>query len=380
MSTPTANIPADQRPSVNLRATAEGRTAFLAGAWTVANLEQADKLLKSDLRAAGDLKTLDLAGLSHLDTAGAMLINLYAENSHCRIAGAGERFQKLLDYAGHAARADSPPADHRYGFLVFFHSVGAGIVEEIQVAWQLLGFTGYFLASLAAALARPWKLRLVSLVYHIEHTGVRAVPIVALLSFLIGMVTAYMSAAQLMRFGAQIFVINLLEISTLREMAVIITAILVAGRSGSSFTAQIGAMMANEEVAAMRSMGLDPMDMLVIPRVVALILTLPALVLIADFMGIFGGMMAVWLSMDLTPAAFMDRFRDLVNYNNFLVGMIKAPFFAMTIGLIGCFQGFQATGSAESVGRLTTQSVVEAIFMVIALDALFALLFTSIGF
>ena len=188
-----------------------------------------------------------------------------------------------------------------------------------------------------------------------------------------------MGAAQFAKFGAQVFVINMLEISTLREMGVLLTALVVAGRSGSSFTAQIGSMMANEEVAAMRSMGLDPMEVLVVPRVLALVIMLPVLAFIADIMGILGGGVAAWGTLDIEPAAFTARFREIVQLRNFIVGIVKAPFFAFSIALIGCFQGFRVTGSAESVGRLTTQSVVESIFMVIVLNAIFAILFTTLG-
>ncbi|MDL2280011.1 ABC transporter permease, partial [Desulfovibrio sp. OttesenSCG-928-G11] len=210
-------------------------------------------------------------------------------------------------------------------------------------------------------------------------TGLRAVPIVALLTFLIGLVVAYMGAQQLTMFGAQIFAVNLLEVTVMREMAVLITSIVVAGRSSSSFTAQIGAMVANEEVDALRALGLDPGAMLVVPRVMALILSLPLLVFLADIMALLGGWAALLMVMDMDLVTFITQLEKVARDNNFLAGMIKTPFFAIAIGLVGCFHGFRATGSAESVGFLTTVSVVQSIFIVILLDALFAIFFMNIG-
>jgi phospholipid/cholesterol/gamma-HCH transport system permease protein len=222
-------------------------------------------------------------------------------------------------------------------------------------------------------------MRWISLVFHMEQTGVRAVPIVSLLNFLIGMVVAYMGMEQLAKFGARIFAVRLLEVTVLREMAVLITSIVVAGRSSSSFTAQIGAMIANEEIAAIRSMGLDPTLLLVVPRVLALMLCLPMLVFVADIAALAGGAAAFWFVADMSPFAFIGELYATVNVNNFLVGIAKTPFFAMAIGLVGCFQGFRATSSAESVGFLTTVSVVQAIFLVILLNAVFAIFFAAMG-
>ncbi len=245
---------------------------------------------------------------------------------------------------------------------------------------ERLNFFGAFVSAMGKNLLRPASFRLTSMVYHMEQAGVKAVPIVALLAFLIGTVLAYMTAGQLANFGAELFVVKLLEVGVLREMGVLITAILVAGRSGSSFTAQIGSMLANQEIDAMRSMGMDPMIFLVVPRMLALMIMLPALVLLADLAGMFGGLCAVWLSLDITPQVFIQTLHEGINFDNVLVGLAKAPFFALVIGGIGCFTGFKAGNSADSVGRMTTKAVVESIFLVITLDALFALFFSKIGF
>jgi phospholipid/cholesterol/gamma-HCH transport system permease protein len=213
-----------------------------------------------------------------------------------------------------------------------------------------------------------------------EQVGLNAMPIVALISFLIGVVLAYMGALQLTRFGASVFVVDLLEVAVLRELGILLTAILVAGRSGSAFTAQIGSMKIREEVDAMRTMGLDPVEVLVVPRILALLITLPMLGFIADLAGLLGGGLMTWTVLGIGPATFLERLRDTVDMRHFAAGLIKAPFFALAIGLIGCLLGFRVSGSSESVGRLTTQAVVEAIFTVIVLDAGFAVFFSAIGF
>jgi phospholipid/cholesterol/gamma-HCH transport system permease protein len=244
---------------------------------------------------------------------------------------------------------------------------------------ERLSFFGQFLLTLGKNIIQPWDVRWISVICHMGQAGVGSIPIVALLSFLIGMVLSYMTATLMAGFGAQIFVVNLLEVAILREMGVLLTAILIAGRSGSSYTAQIGSMVAGQEIDAMRSMGLDPMHMLVVPRVSALLLMLPLLVVVADFSGLLGGLVAVWFSLDIAPVMFLEALQRNIHLQNFVVGLVKAPFFALLIGCIGCFDGFKVTGSADSVGRMTTQAVVESIFMVITLDAFFALFFTSIG-
>lgn len=364
-----------------------------SGAWDVASIgRMTTRLLHrcaevdNACAVPGDAPVvhLDLAEVTRLDTAGAQLLCRAA----ARMAAAGahvvwhvsDHGQSMLLDRVRAIDISVVPRARRVSPVVgALNAIGASIVEELEQVRSIIGFLGMFLVSLAAAVARPWRLRWVSIVHHMEQTGIQAVPIVALLTFLIGLVTAYMGSEQFTRFGAQVFVVNLIEVSTLRELGVLLTALIVAGRSGSSFTAQIGAMVANEEVDAMRSMGLDPMEVLVIPRVVALVLMLPVLTFIADFMGVLGGGIASWLSLGISPGAFAVRFQEITRLANFVTGLVKAPFFALIIGIVGCFQGFRVTGSAESVGRLTTQAVVESIFLVIVANAGFAILFMSLG-
>lgn len=340
--------------------------------------------LRDALRRAEGEVLFDLGGLAKLDTAGALLINLSLQalcdkGRKGRVVEYSPVQEKLLRQSVLPDREEEKRSAADHAPIRLVQNLGRTVCEGLLSTGELVAFLGRFLILLARLICNPRKMRWTSLVFHMEQVGLRAVPIVSLLTFLIGLVVAYMGAQQLAVFGADIFAVNLLEVMVLREMAVLITAIVVAGRSSSSFTAQIGAMVANEEVDALRSMGLDPGLLLVAPRVIALVLTLPMLVFIADIMALLGGALAIWVTLDINFIAFLAQLESVAKVNNFVVGMVKTPFFALSIGLVGCFQGFRATGSAESVGFLTTVSVVQSIFIVILLDALFAMFFTTLG-
>ena len=244
---------------------------------------------------------------------------------------------------------------------------------------DLLNFLGMMVTALARTAASPRRLRGIALVHHIEQTGLNALPIVGLLSFLIGVVLAYQGADQLRQFGAELFVVNLLGISILREIGILMTAIIIAGRSGSAFTAQIGTMKVNQEVDALRTLGLDPIEMLVLPRVLALMITLPLLAFYADVVGLLGGAVMCYFVLDIGFGQFVQQLHGAIKLSTLMVGLIKAPVFAFVIALVGCYEGLKVSGSAESVGRLTTRSVVVGIFLVIVLDALFSILFSYVG-
>jgi phospholipid/cholesterol/gamma-HCH transport system permease protein len=357
-----------------------------SGSLTAHTLDAVEQPLAEAVAALPDAPTplvLDLRSLQGLDTNGALLLNMTTESlrrqgRECTILSPREKFAQLLEKS--RLSHEAAPKGKRYPqVLIWCNAVGRWVADQLCTLGQLVGFLGKFLLTLWWLARHPGSMRWTSLVFNMEQVGLRAVPIVGLLTFLIGTVVAYMGAEQLQRFGAQVFAVNLLEVTVLREMAVLITAIVVAGRSSSSFTAQLGAMVANEEVDAMRSMGLDPDVLLVVPRVLALFLCLPMLVFIADIMALLGGACAIWYSMGMSFQSFVTQFQDVSHIQNFWVGIIKTPFFALAIGLVGCFQGFRATGSAESVGLLTTVSVVQSIFVVILLDALFAIFFTTLG-
>jgi phospholipid/cholesterol/gamma-HCH transport system permease protein len=369
---------------LSFRPEGEKTRVFLSGALTAHSLTGAERALGDRLNTFAGSVIFDLQHLALLDTSGALFLNLAlkklrARGIHCSLENLTPQQEGLLRQAVLPEPEESTGSMGQTMFSLYLARLGKTALETGSLLADLTGFFGRFLVSLLSMLRHPSRIRWTSLVFQMEQVGLRAVPIVSLLTFLIGLVVAYMGAQQLAMFGADIFAVNLLEATVLREMAVLITAIVVAGRSSSAFTAQIGAMMANQEVDALRSMGLDPMLLLVAPRVLALVLTLPMLVFIANIMALFGGAVAIFLTIDLSFSAFLTQLGGVAKMNNFLVGMIKTPFFALCIGLVGCFQGFRATGSAESVGFLTTVSVVQSIFAVILLNALFAIFFSYIG-
>ena len=244
----------------------------------------------------------------------------------------------------------------------------------------VLGFFGRIAAVFGEIFSRPRALRLPSIARHIYETGVTAIPIVALIAFLISVVVAYLGAQQLRKFGADIFVVDLVTIGVLREMGVLLTAIIVAGRSGSAFAAEIGVMQLNEEIDALRAMGMNPIELLVVPRVLALVIALPLLTVIADAMGLAGGALLSLLELHIPPAQFTVRLHEALSPTTFWAGLVKAPVFALLIGMVGTYRGMQVRESARELGRLTTVAVVQSIFMVILADALFAVLFEKIDF
>lgn len=327
-----------------------------------------------------DQPKLDLRDVTELDTAGAWLILTTARRSGASVTGAGPVQALLLE----AVKAALPPhtahprPPRHLKFLERLDRVGRATVASLRGLARVTGFFGEVVACSAATLVRPWRLRLTSLVFHMQETGLNAVPIVALMAFLIGIVIAYQGADQLRQFGAEVYVVDLISISVLRELGILLTAIIVAGRSASAFTAAIGSMKMREEVDAMRTLGLDPIEVLVLPRVLALLLMLPVLGLIADLAGLLGGVLMAWYELGISPGMFRTRLLD-VDVTHFLVGIAKAPFFAVIIGVIGCFQGLQVEGNAESLGRLTSRAVVQAIFMVILADSTFSIFFAAAG-
>jgi phospholipid/cholesterol/gamma-HCH transport system permease protein len=354
-----------------------------AGEWLVVTAAELDWRLRAMQMPSERRVTLDLAGIERLDTAGAWLLlrtenDLASRGNAVEIRNLRENFAPLLEQVrggGMVAPARHPRPEHHTiaGFLAKIGQITLGLIRR---AYNLLSFFGLICIATGSVLANPRKLRLTALVAQMEQTGVNAVPIVGLLSFLIGIVLAYQGADQLRRFGAEIYTVNLLSVGVLRELGVLMAAIIIAGRSGSAFTAQIGTMRVNEEIDAMRTIGLDPVEVLVIPRLFGLMLTLPMLTLCANLLGLLGGCLMAWASLDITPPQFLRQLQSSLNAWTFWIGLIKAPFFAFIIALTGCYEGFQVARSAESVGRLTTLSVVESIFLVIVADAGFSIVFS----
>ncbi len=364
----------------------EGETLVVAagGRWDVASAGIIDARLRQVAPAPGRPVRVEIDRLEALDTAGAWLLyrtlkRIQAAGGEASLAGARPEHRALIEEAAAHDRPCEIAPPRRNALVQCVERVGQATWRAGTTARSFVAFFGAVLVALARGLRRPARLRPTSLVHHMEEAGLNALPIVGLLSFLIGIVLAYQGAVQLRRFGAELFVVNLVAVSTLREIGILLTAIIVAGRSGSAFTAQIGAMKVNEEIDAMRTLGLDPVEILVLPRVLALVLTLPLLGFFADMMGLLGGGLMAWAVLDVSPALFIERLNQAVGVASFWVGIAKAPVFALLIALVGCHEGFQVVGSAESVGRRTTRAVVEAIFLVITADALFSVFFALIG-
>jgi len=354
------------------------------GSWLVTSATELDRRLHELDLPTGRQVTLDLAGVDRLDTAGAWLLlrmehDLTARGNAVEIRNLRPNFEPLIDQvraAGITAPARHPrPAYHTIaGFVARIGEVTLALGSR---AYSILGFFGVVCATALRLARHPRRVSITAIVAQMEQTGVNALPIVGLLTFLIGVVIAYQGSDYLRFYGLESYTVQLTAVSILRELGVLLTAIILAGRSGSAFTAQIGTMRVNEEIDAMRTIGLDPVEVLVLPRLYALMLTLPMLTLCANFMGIFGGGLMAWAVLGIGIPEFLNHLSTIAPWS-YWIGMIKSPFFAMIIALIGCYEGFQVARSAESVGRLTTLSVVEAIFLVIVTDAGFSIFFSAL--
>ena len=363
------------------------RDIFTAGGrWTIAESARLDKELRELNPGAGQAITMDASHIERLDSTGAWLLlrTRRAMESAGRSVSAltvPERYAALVDNLDREDRPSQhpqPPRMRPWRYRLF--RIGKATVQAGQQGWRMLGYLGRVTVETGEMIAAPRKnLRFAAMVYQVEETGINALPIVGLLAFLIGIVLAYQGADQLKRFGAEIFTINLLGVGVLREIGGLITAIIVAGRSGSAFTAHLGSMRVNEEIDAMQTMGLNTVDTLVLPRIIGLVIALPLLTFFSDIMGILGGAMMCYFDLGITIPAFLRQLNEAVNVNTLVVGLIKAPVFAFVIALVGCYEGFQVERSAASVGLLTTRSVVESVFLVIVLDAAFSVMFSVLG-
>lgn len=356
-------------------------TIRAGGRWTGESARELDRRLHAVDPQGYRRVRFDLGAVEALDTVGAWLLNrtgaeLRGRGLEVELANVPGSIAPLIERVGETGAPSMPTPRYPPKLLQLLERVGAGTIGALRFAFDLLGFFGLVVLRLSRIAAQPWRLRLTSTVRHLEETGLNALPIVGLISLLVGLVLAYQSVDQLRAFGAEIFMVNLVGVASLREMGILLTAIVVAGRSGSAFTAEIGTMKVNEEVDALTTLGLDAVEVLVLPRLIALVITLPLLTFFADIMALLGGAIGGFLLIDLTLPQFLEQLSTAVTPTMFWVGMVKAPVFAFVIAMVGCFEGLRVTGSAESVGRLTTKSVVESIFLVIVLDALFSILFS----
>ncbi|TNE37466.1 MAG: ABC transporter permease [Alphaproteobacteria bacterium] len=360
-------------------------TISFLGRWVVSCLGDADQRIRNIDCSHEKAIRLEVSGIDQLDTAGAWVIyrfhrRLSEGGMGIGIAGAEARFQTLFDVvAEHEEHVQKIPP-HKHPLRELFERTGRQVERNFQDLYNSVGFFGLSLATFLRGMVDFRRFRAVSFVHHLEHAGFDAVTIIFTVSFLVGAVIAYMGGELLKEFGAEVLTVDLIAYSVLREFGVLLSAIMIAGRSGSAFTAQIGSMKANEEIDAMRTLGLNPVELLVVPRVLALVVAMPILTFIADVAGIFGGALISLFSLDVSPAMFVETLENEIELRHFLTGLVKAPVFAVLIGVIGCYQGMRVQDTAESIGEHTTRSVVQAIFAVIVADALFAMFFQEIGF
>ena len=360
---------------------------ILQGAWTVSLLGDLDGQLRALIEEAGahGVTELDLSGLERLDTAGAYLIDRTLRGfagPEPSVLGADTSVQSLLQQARILATQEehAPPVrEDGHGFIDLLERTGRNAKHMWDEFLETLSFFGAVLVAISTVIWRPAKMRWTALVSVMEDAGLDAVPIIAFLSFFVGMVVAFIGATTLAQFGATIFVVELVGFGVLRELGGVLVAIIIAGRTNSAFTAQIGAMRMRQEIDAMQTLGLDPMRVIVAPRVLAMMIMVPVLTFIGMLTAIAGGMTVGWLILEINPTVFFNRLQENVPIEQFWIGMSKAPIFGLAIALIGCRQGLEVGGSVQSLGHHTTKSVVQALFAIILIDAFFALFYQELG-
>jgi phospholipid/cholesterol/gamma-HCH transport system permease protein len=370
----------DSAPQLDTVGSDAGRSLAASGAWTTAHAAEIERLL-ADAALAGDHATaLDLGAVERLDTFGAWALErLVRMHAGLRLANMPERYSGMLGTVAHANLHPPAAPSRQNPVLARVDRVGRATAA---FGMDLLGFAamlGAIAVALFRSLARPKSFRLTSVVHHLDRVGWQAIGIILLITFLIGCIIAQQGIFHFRRFGAEDYVVNLVGILVVREIGVLIVAIMVAGRSGSSYTAELGSMKMREEIDALRTMGVDPVEVLVLPRVLALVVALPILTFIGSMSALFGGEMVAWFYGGMSPPIYLSRLHDAVSLNDFKVGIYKAPVMALAIGIVACAEGLKVKGSAESLGLQTTASVVKSIFLVIVLDGLFAMFFASVG-
>ena len=356
------------------------------GSWTAANVTTLEALSDAVTGQLDRSKTvkLDMAEVRELDTLGAWLLEKISRRAtsagrRTEMVGIAENYAGLIEEVRQVNRHPPAPVTTLNPVVAKVNDVGrftVGAREDISIFLQMLG--SLFLA-LVGVLRRPRSLRLTSLVYQLYKVGWQAIPIMVLITFLIGAIIAQQGFFHFRKFGADSYVVDMVGILVLRELGVLIVAIMVAGRSGSAYTAELGSMKMREEIDALSTMGLDPVEVLILPRIIALICALPILSFIGSMAALYGGGLVAQFYGDMSPAIYIARLHDAVSVTSFKVGIIKAPFMALAIGIVACSEGLRVKGSAESLGKQTTTSVVKSIFLVIVLDGLFAVFFASIG-
>ena len=377
---------AAQAVSLNQKEEAGTLVVEAAGRWISSFAGQAEHLVAEveRKRAKSNSVSIDVSHIEQLDTAGAWLLermrrDFEGKGAATEIVGLDPRYKVLLEEVQQTNTGkDSEEQDDPNAVVGTLSFLGEMAVSFVKDSGEFVRFLGAAVVSFFRVLVRPWTFRFTSIVHHMDRVGFRSVPIIVLILFLIGAILAQQGIFHFRKFGAETYVVDMIGILVLREVGVLITSIMLAGRSGSAYTAELGSMKMREEVDALRVMGRDPMEILILPRLIALIIAMPLLTFIGSMSALFGGMVVAWLYGGFTPEIFMERLRDAISSSTFWVGMIKAPFMGAVIGLVACVEGLRVQGSAESLGEHTTASVVKAIFLVIVLDGVFAIFFASI--
>ncbi|HEY6518195.1 MAG TPA: MlaE family lipid ABC transporter permease subunit [Roseiarcus sp.] len=373
-------------PSVACQDSQDGVVLSLAGEWIVAaghQLEAAGALLLSSAKDAKRV-VFDLAGLERMDTAGAWFIDraeveLAAAGASVSYRGEQPKHDILLKEAGYHIPEKSSLV-HPAPTVALLSAIGETIYDAGIDFLDIVDYLGEVVVMFVRLAPQPWRWRWTPMVYHLEMYGLRSVPIILLINFLVGAIVTQQGIFQLAKFGAADYAVSLVGVLGLRELGVLMTSIMIAGRTGSAITAEIGSMKMREEIDALKVMALDPLEVLIIPRLVALVIALPLLTFLADLAQMAGGLLVSWIYAGITPAVFITRLQTAIWVQTFLVGLIKAPFMAIVIGLIAATEGMEVRGSAESLGRCVTASVVKSIFMVIVIDGLFAMFFATVDY
>lgn len=369
------------QPSITT-STLAGRLKVVAGGtWTIAFARELETLVAGLPAESGEI---DLNAVERLDTFGAWLLEDLMRQSRQRgapmdLTAVPDRFRVLLDEVGEANREAPTPRARRRGLIGFVELVGASVFRFIDELLDFTAMLGAVMAAAGNAIIRPRFARVTSIVHHLDRVGWQAIGIIVLMTFLVGCIISQQGIYNFRRFGAEDYVVNLLGILVLREIGVLLVTIMVAGRSGSSYTAELGSMKMREEVDALRTMGVDPAEVLILPRVAALVIAMPILTFLGSMAALVGGGLVAWFYGGMSPEIFVLRLREAVSVHDFLIGMYKAPVMALVVGIIACTEGMRVQGSAASLGLKTTASVVKSIFTVIVLDGLFAMFFAAIG-
>jgi phospholipid/cholesterol/gamma-HCH transport system permease protein len=373
-------------PSLRLSTGGEPTTLAAAGPWIAAHSSELERLVDSVplQQAPARRVTIDVAGVEQLDTLGAWLLErlirrLRDHGQDPVFVGLPDRFSGLLDKVHELNKSVPAPRPRTNRVIAGLESVGRATLslkDDARIFLDMLGAVGL---SLIGVLLRPRSLRFTSVVHHLYRVGWQAVPIMVLITFLIGGIIAQQGIFHFRKFGADAYVVDMVGILVLREIGVLIVSIMVAGRSGSAYTAELGSMKMREEIDALRTMGFDPVEVLILPRVLALVCALPILTFLGSMAALYGGGLVAWFYGGMSPEIFIARLREAISVTHFEVGIIKAPFMALVIGIVACSEGLRVKGSAESLGLQTTTSVVKSIFLVIVLDGMFAIFFASIG-